>query len=197
MRTKSFRRAAIPMLAIAATLLLTQACASPEATGSLYVHPNADWSNYKRVAVLPLENFTNERYAAERVREVLNIELNAQGLFDALELGEVNRALRTQSLVNLAELGPEQTKALGTALGVQALLMGSVMEFDERRTGSVSLPDIAVSLRLVDVETGLAIWAATDVRAGAKLSTRLFGFGEESRTEATVRLVREVLGTLK
>ena len=197
MRTKSFPNARVGTLALAATLLLTQACATPDAEGSLFVHPNADWSNYQRVAVLPLDNLTNERYAGERVREVINIELNAQGLFEAVELGEVNRAVRTQGLANLSELGPEQTTALGTALGVQAILMGSVMEFNERRTGSVTLPDIAVSLRLVDVETGLAIWAVTDVRSGAKLSTRLFGFGEESQTEATVRLVREVLGTLE
>lgn len=197
MRTHLLRSAAIPKLALAAILSLTQACASPEPQGSVYIHPNADWSNYQRVAVLPLENLTNERYAAERVREVLNVELNSQGLFEAVELGEINRAIRTQGIVNLSELGPEQAKALGTALGVQALMMGSVMEFDERRTGTVSLPDVALSLRLIDVETGIAIWAVTDARAGAKLSTRLFGVGEESQTEASVRLVREVLATLE
>jgi hypothetical protein len=178
-------------------LCLVPACASTESTGSLYIHPNADWSNYKRVAVLPLENLTNERYAAERVREVLNVELNAQGLFEALELGEVNRSLRTQGIVVLTEIGPEQAQALGKELGVQALMLGSVMEFDARRTGTVSLPDIALSLRMIDVETGLPIWAITDARAGAKLSTRLFGIGEESQTEATVRLVRDVLSTLE
>ncbi|MBI5432993.1 MAG: hypothetical protein HZA52_09205 [Planctomycetes bacterium] len=188
---------ALRALAVAWTLFLLPACATTEPLGSLYVHPNADWSNYQRVAVLPLENLTNERYAAERVREVLNVELNAQGLFESLELGEVNRAVRTQNLVSLTELGPEQTTALGKALGVQALLMGSVMEFDERRTGTVALPDIAISLRMIDVETGVAIWAVTDARAGAKLSTRLFGIGEESQTEATVRLVRDVLETLE
>lgn len=197
MKRPILQRAAIPMLAVATTLWFTQACASPEMETSLYIHPNADWSNYERVAVLPLENLTNERYAAERIREVLNIEINAQGLFEAVELGEINRAVRTQGLVNLTELGPEQTKALGDALGVQALLMGSVMEYDERRSGTVALPDVAVSLRLIDVETGLAIWAVSDARAGAKLSTRLFGFGEESQTEASVRLIREVLATLE
>ena len=184
------------LLALGAALLSVAACASTEPTGSLYVHPNADWSNYQRVAVLPLENLTNERYAAERVREVLNVEINAQGLFEAIELGEINRAVRTQGIVNLTELGPEQTTALGKALDAQALMLGSVMEFDERRTGSVSLPDVAVSLRMLDVETGLVIWAVTDARAGAKFATRLLGVGEESQTEATVRLVRDVLATL-
>ena len=197
MKLNPLPSAAKLLTAAAGILLLTLGCASTPGSNSLYVHPNADWSNYQRVAVLPLENYTNERFAAERLREVLNVEINAQGLFEALELGEVNRMLRVQSLVNLSEIGPAETKALGAALGVQALLQGSVMEFDERRTGSVNLPDIALSLRLVDVETGLVIWAVTDARAGAKLATRLFGVGEESRTEASVRLVREVLATLE
>ena len=197
MTTKLTPDAALRTLAVLCTLFLTQGCASTEPESSLYVHPSADWSTYKRIALLPLENLTNERYAAERVREVLNVELNAQGLFEALELGEVNRAVRTQALVNLTELGPEETIALAKDLDVQALMLGSVMEFDERRTGSVSLPDIAVSLRLIDAETGIVIWAVTDARAGAKLSTRLFGVGEESQTEATVRLVRGVLATLE
>ena len=196
--TKQFlQSAAIRWMLGVWILFLAQGCASTEHAGSFYVHPNADWSNYRRVAVLPLENLTSERYAAERVREVLNVELNSQGLFEALELGEVNRGVRTQGLVNLTEIGPAEAKTLGTALGVQALLLGSVMEFDQRRSGSVSLPDIALSLRLVDVETGLLIWAVTDARAGAKLSTRLFGVGEESQTEASVRLVRDVLSTLE
>jgi hypothetical protein len=71
------------------------------------------------------------------------------------------------------------------------------MEFEERRTGSISVPEVALSLRLIDVETGLVIWAVTDARAGAKLSTRLFGVGEESQTDATLKLIRDVLRTLE
>ena len=176
--------------------VILSGCATDQA-GSLYVHPGADWSTYRRIAVLPLENLTTERFAAERVREVLNVELNSQGLFEAVDLGEVNRVTRTQGIVNVSEIGPEEAAALGTELEVQALMLGSVMEFDERRSGSISMPDVALTLRLVDVETGIVIWAVTDARVGAKLSTRLFGMGEESQTAATVRLIREVLRTLE
>lgn len=188
------KRALLPLFLLE---MAAGGCASTEQTWSLYVHPSADWSTYARVAVLPLDNLTTERFAAERVREVLNVELSSQGLFEAVDLGEVNRTLRTQGLVNLGEIGPAEATALGQELGVQALLLGSVMEFSERRTGTITTPDVALSLRLMDVETGIVIWAVTDARVGAKLSTRLFGLGEESQTAATVRLVRDVLRTLE
>lgn len=187
---------ACALLAAALALLVLQGCAS-EQVGSVYVHPNADWSGYTRLAVLPLENLTTERFAAERVREVLNVEINAQGLFEAVDLGEVNRVTRTQGVIDVTAMGPEQAAALGKELAVQALMLGSVIEFDERRTGTISTPDVALSLRLVDAETGIVIWAVTDARVGAKLSTRLFGIGEESQTAATVRLVRDILATLE
>ena len=177
-------------------LALLGSCASDTA-GSLYVHPNADFSNYRRLAVLPLENLTSERFAGEQVREILNIELAAQGLFEVVDSGEVNRALRQQNVVNVAEVGPEQSQALGQALGVQALLFGTVIQYTERRSGSLTMPDIALSLRMLDAETGIVVWAVTDARAGAKLTTRLFGVGEESQTAASLRLVRDVIQSLE
>jgi hypothetical protein len=63
--------------------------------------------------------------------------------------------------------------------------------------GTISTPDVALSLRMLDVESGLVIWSVTEARSGAKLATRLFGVGEESQTDATLRLVRGVLRTLE
>ena len=188
---------AASQVALLALVPALQGCASSGNETAVYVHPSADFSNFRRIAVLPLENLTNERFAAERVREVLNVELCAQGLFDVVEAGEVNRVLRVTNLANPSELGPAELAALGKELGVQALLNGSVLEFEERRIGTISTPNIALSLRLIDVESGLVIWSVSDARAGAKLSTRLFGVGEESQSDATLRLVRQVLSTLE
>jgi TolB-like protein len=193
----SHSTAPLRALAGACALAISLAACASGGAGSLYVHPNVDWTNYSRIAVLPLENMTSEGFAAERVREMLQVEINAQGLLEAVDSGEVNRALRSSGVVNLSEMGPAEVAALGGELKVQALLAGSVMEFEERRTGSISVPEVALSLRLIDVETGLVIWAVTDARAGAKLSTRLFGVGEESQTDATLKLIRDVLRTLE
>jgi curli biogenesis system outer membrane secretion channel CsgG len=182
------------LLALAAAAL-AGGCSS-KTQGSLFVHPNADLSTYQRVAVLPLENLTTDRFAGERVREILVIELSAEGLFEVVEPGEVNRVLKVQNVVSVDDLGPPEIAQIGTALGAQALMLGSVGEYRERRSGTLSAPDIAVTLRLIDVETGLVVWSVSDARTGVSTWTRLFGVGERSQSDVARELVRELVGTL-
>lgn len=179
------------------TLQAASGCASSGTSGgSIYVHPNADFSIYGRVAVLPLDNLTTDRFAGERVREILVVELSAQGQFELVETGEVNRVLRVQNITNVYELGPEGIAALGQTLGVQAIFLGSVMDFRERRIGTITAPEVAVSLRLIDVASGTAIWSATDARAGVGTWTRLFGVGEQSQSEAAREVVLAIIDTI-
>jgi polysaccharide biosynthesis protein PelC len=172
-------------------------CASEPLEPSVYVHPNADFSLYKEVAVLPLENLTSERFAAERVRELLVVELSAQGLFGVVEPGEVNRVLRLHSIDTPSVLGPDAIKQLGTELKAQALLTGSVIEYREQRTGTLNSPEVALSLRMIDVESGLVVWSVTDARTGMGVWTRLFGVGEENQTGAARKLIRDLLQELE
>lgn len=176
--------------------LLVAACASQKVEPTVYVHPNADLSVYERVAILPLENLTSERFAADRVRELLTVELSSRNLFEVVESGEVNRVLRTKNLASAADIGPEAIQGIGKDLEAQALLTGSVIEFREQRTGTLNMPDIALSLKLLDVESGLVIWSVTDARTGLNVWTRLFGVGEEDQTTAARKLIRELLSTL-
>lgn len=176
--------------------LLVAGCASQKIEPSVYVHPNADFSLYERVAVLPLENLTTERFAADRVRELLVVELSSKNLFEVVESGEVNRVMRTKSLASASEIGPALIQQLGKELNAQALLTGSVIEFREQRTGTLNTPDVALSLKLLDVETGLVIWSVTDARTGLGVWTRLFGVGEEDQTTAARKLIRDLLTTL-
>jgi curli biogenesis system outer membrane secretion channel CsgG len=182
----------LPLLLCASLL---PACAS-DGGGAVYLHPNADLGRFRDVAVLPLENLSSDRYAADRVREVLVVELLASGAFDVTEQGEVNRVLRQLNVGLITELGPEQIAAIGGELGVEGLLLGSVMEFRERRTGTFTAPEISLSLRMVDVETGLVVWLVSDARTGLSLSTRLFGVGEATQTEVVRDLVRQLIDEL-
>ena len=181
--------------AVFLSLTLT-ACASNRPAAAVYIHPNADFSIYTQVAVLPLENLSSERFAAERVRELLVVELSALEYFQVVETGEVNRVIRAQNLSATNELGPEAIQSLGKALGAQALLTGSVIEFREQRTGTLNTPEIALSLKLLDVETGLVVWSVTDARTGLSLWTRMFGVGQEDPTTAARKLIRQLFQTM-
>jgi polysaccharide biosynthesis protein PelC len=189
------RNSCAGMLLLAAFAL--GGCASEKLAPSVYVHPNADFSLYKEVAVLPLENLTSERFAAERVRELLVVELSTQGLFAVIEPGEVNRVLRLRNIDTPSVLGPEEIKILGAELKAQALLTGTVIEYREQRSGTLNSPEVALSLRMIDVESGLVVWSVTDARTGLGVWTRLFGVGEENQTGAARKLIRDLLQNLE
>ena len=179
-------------------------CASPPAP-TVYLHPNADLAVFRKVAVLPLQNLTSDRFASDRTREILTVELLAGGVFEPLEVGEVNRVLRVQNLAALDDLGPEAVARLGEALGVHellrngtttALVMGSVMDSTERRVGTLTAPQVALSLKMLDVQTGTTVWSVVDARTGLSTTTRLFGVGEETSSQAVRELVRQLLDEL-
>ena len=50
-----------------------------KSTPSYYINQDTDFSFIKTVAVLPLDNLTNDRFAGESVRQVVISELLASG----------------------------------------------------------------------------------------------------------------------
>lgn len=196
-RARPASRVRLAALACGAALLLGGACASSgDLGGTVYVHPNADLASFERVAVLPLENLSNDRFAAERVRELLNIELAALGLYEVVDSGEVNRVLRQREVVMLDELGPDLLSQLATDLQVQGLILGSVLELSQLRTSTFQAPEVSLSLRLIDAQSGIVAWSVTDARKGLSLQTRLFGVGEKTQTEVIRELVRTLMADL-
>jgi hypothetical protein len=161
-----------------------------------YVHSSYDFSNVKRVAVLPLENHTQDQTAAEKVRKAVVGEILITRVVDVIELGQVNRALTAQGVQSIAALGTEEIRKLGTAIGVQALVLGSVDVYERVNVGGVPFAEIAVSLRAIDAATGTIVWSATGTAGGVGVVGRLFGVGGETMTEATRKAVRSAIVTL-
>ena len=183
-------------LAAALTLLLASGCSSSRLGGTVYVHPNADLAVFERVAVLPLENLSTDRFAAERVREVLNVELAAMGVCEVVDTTRVNRVLRDREVIDVTSLAPDTLIQIAEDLEVQAVLMGSVLELGQTRTSTFAAPEVSLSLRLVDAQTGIVAWSVTDARKGLPLETRLFGVGEKTQTEVIRELVRTLMSDL-
>ena len=188
-RSGSGLKRAAPVL-----LLLAAACASPEPAA--FVHPRADLSGIKRVAVLPFESLTGEREAGRKVQDLFTIELLALELFEVAEPGEVVRAFAKVSLDPNAALDPSDIKKLSEVLKVQAFFLGAVSEYRERPIGSLTSPEVAVAIRLVEVESGQVLWTAAAGRSGLPWATRLFGVNEQSLQETSLEVVREALRTL-
>ena len=55
---------------------------------------------------------------------------------------------------------------------------------------------MTLDLRMVEVETGATVWAATHSEKGSSLSAKVLGTGGEPLAETTRRCVQEALATL-
>lgn len=180
--------------ALAALALSLGACAS-SLEPTRFVHPDFDFSYVKRVAVLPLENLTSDQQSGLRATRLLITELLASGAVDVVEPGEVRAVLER---ITARERTPttEQTIELGRALGVQAVIFGSVTQSESVRSGTVSIPVVTLDVHMVETETGSAVWAATHTEKGAGLGAKLLGTGVEPISETTRRCVRQIVQTL-
>mgnify|MGYP002398866549 CR=1 FL=1 len=167
-------------------------------TREYYVDETLGEAYVKRIAVLPFENNTGEKFVEERLRDAITTDILSRRLFDVVEKGELQRFLRQEVFAkkeNLLDL--QAAKRLGQELGVEAYLAGSVNDFTENRNGSYTYPVIAATLRLVDVKTGKILWQVTATESGYSTWDRIFGLASEDASQITFKLVKKMLDTLQ
>ncbi|MBI4849739.1 MAG: hypothetical protein HY808_14410 [Nitrospirae bacterium] len=161
-----------------------------------HIREDIDFSYFKKVAVMPLDNLSNDRTAGEVVRQVVISELLSSGLVDVVVPGEVMAAVSELDIKNISSLSEKQIKALGKALKVEALIMGSVEQYGESRSGNISAPEVTITLMMADAGTGNIIWSITTTRGGAGFMARHFGARSETMSETVLTAVREAIRTL-
>ncbi len=161
-----------------------------------HMSEDVDFSTIHRVAVLPFQNFSSERNAEDMVRQLVISELLAANLVEVTVPGDANAAIEKMGIKTPAALDAEQIKALGSALKVQAVILGSVDRFGEARTGTVSAPEVALTLMMAETNAGTVVWSVTKSEGGASFMARYFGARTATMSEATLKVVRESIQTL-
>ncbi len=161
-----------------------------------HISEDIDFSYYKRVAVVPFDNLTNDKYADEIVRQVVVSELLASGLVDVVFPGEVKSAIAELGIKSVSTLTASQIKSLCNTLKAEALIVGAVEEYGEVKMGNISAPQVTISLMMTDANTGSIVWSITKTRGGASFMARHFGAMHETLSETVLLLVRESIRTL-
>ena len=164
-----------------------------------FTNPKFNFAFVQRVAVLPFDNESIDRQASLRATRFAITELLATGAVEVVEPGEVQAALvKIVGAVPGRPVTPstEQVLALGKALNVQGLLLGSVTQSENLRSGAVPIPVVTVDLHLVETETGATVWATTHSEKGGSLEARVLGTGGEPIAETTRRCVQKALEPL-
>jgi len=181
------------MIGCLLVMLFISACAT---TATDYVHPKFDFSLVQKIAVLPLENLTQDQQAGERVRKIVVSEILAAGVLDVIEPAQVNQAMGQQQIQIASGMSVKQITDLGKSLGVQAFVVGSVDTYDRINVGGGSFAEVAITLRAIDATSGTIVWSTSKSAGGAGFFGRLFGFGGDTIYEATQRAVHAAIVTL-
>ncbi|ADH85463.1 hypothetical protein [Desulfurivibrio alkaliphilus] len=164
--------------------------------GDYYLRDDIDLEYMRQIAVLSLANNSRDEFAPEMVRDIIMTRVLHRRLFDVVDKGLVDSRMREEVLDPGQPLDAVTLQRLGRHLQVQGVLLGTVDVAAEQRKGPVTYPELALTLRLLDVESGLVIWQAGGNADGDSFSRRLFGLAARDRYQVARGLVDELLATI-
>jgi hypothetical protein len=146
-----------------------------------------------RMAVLPLQNFSDDRDAPRVIDAVLQQRLAARPGLTPVDAAELRAALVRTRLRPPSQLAPEQLRSLGQAIGTPLFLRGSIFEYGPSAEDGAGTPAIEIYLALVDVESGRTLWSGLHRRTGLEYQGLLKFGAERSAVALATRVVGELL----
>jgi hypothetical protein len=175
--------------------LCLTACASSSVPNS-YVNPEFDFAAIRRVAVMPFANFSRDREAGERVRDMFANTLLSTGAVYVLPTGEVARGIARAGVLDPTAPSVEEVTRLAGIIGVDAVFTGTINEYGEVRSGSASATMISMIVQLIESQTSKVVWTASATKGGITIWDRLFGSGGKPMSDVTQDAVDELMDKL-
>ncbi len=146
------KKSVIPALALVLCLLASACVNLPP------VVPNPG-SPVKSIAVLPLVNNSVDVDGPAAVQEALYQEALHYYFPVVKPNAETNQILKDRMSLTLgSQLDMATPQKLGEALGVEAVLYGSLEDFSQKITGIYNVKRVRIRAKLVDCKTGEVLW---------------------------------------
>lgn len=177
-------------------LLLLLACVGCASEKTFFLDEDVEINLLRRIAVLPFSNHTQTKFVENRMRDVITTEILSRGLFDVVADGDVKRFLKDEVNGKPEAVDAKIARRMGSELGVEAFMTGSVDIYDENRNGTYTYPVVAVTLRLLDVRNNKIIWQASSSETGYGTWSRILGFASEDFNQVSFRLAEKILSSL-
>lgn len=112
----------------------------------------------KRVAVLPLRNDTNDVDGPGVVRQKM-IQALQNRSYTVQDVKETDQILRDRMGITLGgQLELTTPKELGETLGVEGVLYGTLMDFDEMTTGAYNVKKVRGIFKLINTSNEQIVW---------------------------------------
>lgn len=196
MKRHEIARPATAVLAAALLASGVAGCAARRAVDTTYHDETMDFSLIRTVAVLPFANLSPQQTAAERVRDVFITALQAEGTVYVLPPGEIAKGLSRVTITNPTAPSSEDVVTFAKAVGADAIITGSLLEYGETRSGSAAANFITVSAKMLEAQTGKIVWSSVSTKGGVGAGERLFGGGGKPMNDVTLDAVRDLIRRL-
>ncbi len=144
--------------------------------------------NVQTVAVLPFQAATE--LIGSSVSDMFVTELLRMHRYQLIERGQLSGVLG-EAEVALSGLTSGQAAQLGQMAGADAVMIGSVSEYENIAQRGRALPVVGVSVRMIDSGSGRILWSVDHAERGSRGST----LAEHARAvvhEMTAALYRQV-----
>lgn len=165
-------------------------------TSKEYTNPEMDFAALKVLAVMPFSNLTQDRLAAERVRDTFINNFLSTGAIYVIPTGEVARGiLRAGVALPEAPSSEEFVKVAGI-IQADAFITGVVREYGVVRSGSITGNIVSISVQMIDTQTQKVVWSASSTKGGISFLDRLLGSGGEPMNDVTEAAVDDVINKL-
>ena len=201
--------------------MMTAGCGKPH----VYMHPSPGLDRIKKVAVMPFDNMAKEDKAGERIRVGFVLELLRTGSLSVIDINETDRLLKEAGISYTegqmlsapagvrgprTEAGAEPgakagegvvdstpiSKRIGAALNVEAIVAGSVQAYNTEKTGTQTRPEVSITAKLIDAETGLIIWMGTHNKRGGS-GIPILGWGKVTSLSAlSQQVIQDMVDSL-
>jgi len=174
-------------------LLVILNCASSE----VYIRNDIDYKKYTRIAVFPLVDYPTKPGSGLQVADIISAQL-INSNYNIIDRSQTTRILQEQQLSMSGVIDERTVPSIGKILGVQAILTGSINEYQctpvniqvaqGARPAYIYVSAAGISLKLIDCETGQVIWAG---------SARGTEMGQNAEIFAARKAVKNILEKFK
>jgi hypothetical protein len=181
---------------IISLLMLVGLAACAHSTSGVFRDQSMDFGAIQNIAVMPFSNQTREQTAADRVRDVFINKLLSTGAAYVLPVGEVKRGITRAGINDPTAPSPEEIVKFAGIVKADAVITGTIKEYGELRSGTSSSTAIALSMQMLEAQTGRVVWSASSTKGGITLGDRLFGGGGEPMNVVTEKAVDDIIDKL-
>jgi hypothetical protein len=174
-------------------VILMMSCSSKTLRPSS--HKDISVNQLTKIAVMPLQNLTTDKFATQKIESLLIMDFLARGI-DVIEPGEVMSALRQSKAQSIDEMPVAALQNIGTMIHADAVIIGSVSTFALNKGISVVSPEVSVHFIMIDIVSGNIVWSAWHTSGGPDFWTRHFGAEGATLDEIAREVVKDTVDTL-